>query len=139
MSSPEHHTGGCHCGGVRYVAHGALRPILICHCHDCMKIIGTSIAATSAPMANVEITGDSLKWYQSSDIAERGFCDICGASLFYKPLYHQHISITAGTLDDASVLTCGGQIFAHDHPGFMPIPDDVPHIDEKYKAFKNKT
>ena len=25
-----------------------------------MKIIGTSIAATSAPMANVEITGDKI-------------------------------------------------------------------------------
>ena len=97
-----------------------------------MKIIGTSIAATAALYDAVTITGETLKWYQSSDIAKRGFCIECGASLFYKAFKKRHLSITAGTLDDASDLQCGGQIFGDDHPSFMPMPDDVPHVDDEF-------
>ncbi len=137
MSSTERHEGGCHCGGVRYVVNNALRPVILCHCYDCMKTIGTSIAATAAPTDDIVITGDTLKWYKSSDIAMRGFCHECGASLFYKLFKSSHMSITAGTLDDASGLACGGQIFGDDHPGFMPMPDDVPHVDDEFRARRN--
>jgi hypothetical protein len=103
-----------------------------------MKIIGASIAATAAPIEDVEITGDTLKWYKSSDIAERGFCSECGASLFYKAFKTGQLSITAGTLDDASSLECGGQIYGSDHPGFMPVPDNIPHIDEQFHEGRRK-
>lgn len=134
MSSEERHEGGCHCGSVRYTVTGKLRDVILCHCYDCMKVIGTSIAATAAPVEDVEITGDTLKWYESSDVGHRGFCTECGASLFYKAVKAGRLSITAGTLDDASGLKCTGQIYADSHPGFMPIPEDVPHLDELFHA-----
>jgi hypothetical protein len=137
--SAQYHEGGCHCGGVRYAVSSKLRPVIICHCRDCMKIIGASIAATAAPVEDVKITGDTLKWYRSSDIAERGFCTKCGASLFYKALKTGLLSITAGTLDDAGSLKCGGQIYGSDHPGFMPVPDNIPHIDAQFHATRRKT
>ena len=126
------HAGGCHCGRVRYTVHGELRPVLICHCYDCMKTIGNSIAATAANKVDTKITGDDLKWYQSSDIAERGFCQNCGAALFYRQHAEETISITAGTLDDASVLSCAGQIYAHQHPGFMPLCAEIDDLDDAY-------
>lgn len=126
------HKGGCHCGGVRYETSASLRPVMVCHCRDCMKTIGNSIAATAAPEREVLITETTLKWYRSSDIAERGFCTQCGASLFFRPDGTGRISITAGTLDDASGLECAGQIYAHDHPGFMPLPEGIEDLDEQY-------
>lgn len=128
----KHHTGGCHCGQVRYQTSAELRPVIICHCQDCMKIIGNSIAATSAPEADVTITETSLKWYRSSEIAERGFCGNCGASLFYRPTGTGRLAITAGTLDDASGLSCIGQIYAAAHPGFSPLPEGLDDVDEMY-------
>ena len=132
----KHYTGGCHCGQVRYQTSAELRPVIICHCRDCMKIIGNSIAATSAPEAEVELTETSLKWYRSSEIAERGFCSHCGASLFYRPTGTGRLAITAGTLDDASGLSCIGQIYAASHPGFSPLPEGLQHVDDLYH--KNK-
>ena len=129
MTSTEHHEGGCHCGNVRYVVTGPLRDVILCHCYDCMKTIGTSIAATASPDDAITITGDALKWYESSDIAKRGFCGECGASLFYKAYDATHTSILAGTLDDPNSVACGGQIYAHDCPAFMRVPDDIPHLD----------
>ena len=134
MSSAEFHEGGCHCGGVRYVVRGDLRPVILCHCRDCMKTIGTSIAATAAAVENVEITGASLRWYRSSSIAERGFCGECGASLFYRADSAGHLSITVGTLDDARGLSCAGQIYAESHPGFVSFSEDIPHLDEQFHA-----
>lgn len=137
MTLKEHHEGGCHCGGVRYVIDGELRPVILCHCYDCMKTIGTSIAATAAADEDVTITGQTLKWYHSSESAKRGFCTECGASLFFKALEKGHLSITAGTLDDARGLECGGQIYGHSHPGFMPMPENVPHIDDTFFSKKD--
>lgn len=128
------HEGGCHCGSVRYRTAATLRPVIICHCQDCMKIIGNSIAATAAPEAEVDIVETTLKWYRSSVHAERGFCSHCGASLFFRPDGTGRLAIMAGTLDDASGLNCIGQIFAGAHPGFAPLPEGLPHIDDDYHA-----
>ena len=35
----------------------------------------------------------TLKWYKSSKIAKRGFCSICGASMFYKIFKSENLSI----------------------------------------------
>lgn len=132
MATAKIHHGGCHCGGVRYAITGELRPVLVCHCSDCMKTIGNSIAATAAPEDQVQITATTLQWYRSSATAERGFCNHCGASLFFRANGTGRLSITAGTLDDASGLACAGQIYAHDHPGFMPLPTGIQDLDDAY-------
>lgn len=132
MTSVKIHKGGCHCGGVRYETAAQLRPVIVCHCSDCMKTIGTSIAATAAPESQVTVTETTLKWYRSSAIAQRGFCSHCGATLFFRADGAGRLSIAAGTLDDASDLTCCGQIYAHDHPGFMPLPEGLEDLDDQY-------
>lgn len=132
MTATTIHKGGCHCGGVRYQTSAALRPVLVCHCYDCMKTIGNSIAATAAPEDEVEITATTLQWYRSSSVAQRGFCNHCGASLFFRADGSGRLSISAGTLDDASSLTCSGQIYAHAHHGFMPLPEGLEDLDDAY-------
>jgi hypothetical protein len=64
--------GSCLCGGVTYALNGPLRPMIVCHCIQCRKMSGHFIAATQSLASDVE--GESLKWYRSSDVAERGFC-----------------------------------------------------------------
>ena len=132
MTATTIHKGGCHCGGVRYQTAAELRPVLVCHCYDCMKTIGNSIAATAAPEDEIEITETTLQWYRSSPVAQRGFCNHCGASLFFRADGSGRLSISAGTLDDASGLTCAGQIYAHAHHGFMPLPEGLEDLDEAY-------
>jgi hypothetical protein len=128
------HQGGCHCGHVRFEINGVPRPVLVCHCSDCMKTVGNSMAATAALNDEITITGASLKWYQSSDFVERGFCSDCGAQMFYRRHNTHTISIAAGMFDDASVLKSNGQIYRHAHPGFTPLPEGFPDIDDEYEA-----
>jgi hypothetical protein len=127
MEDTTTHGGGCLCGGVRYQIRGALRGILACHCSQCRRTSGHFAAMTSAPSANIELTAsDTLVWYQSSDSAERGFCNRCGGNLFWKQRGRDAISITAGTLDTPTGLTVEQHIFVADKSDYYTIEDGVP-------------
>ena len=112
------YTGNCHCGAVSFTATGPLRPVIICHCRDCMRISGFSWAATSCPSDKLAIEDrkKQLIWYESSDSAKRGFCRQCHAHLFYYRHGDKTTSIAFGMLDNTEGLYIAGQIFGHNLP-----------------------
>lgn len=82
---------------------------------------------TSAPSAHIELTAsDQLRWYQSSDTAERGFCARCGSNLFWRQKGRDAISITAGTLDTPTNLSIEEHIFVADKSDYYTINDEAP-------------
>src|SRR5450631_1416783 len=120
-------TGGCLCGGVRYVVNGPLRGVIACHCSQCRRTSGHFAAMTSAPSAHVTWEpSDRLVWYKSSDTAERGFCSGCGGNLFWRQFAGDTISITAGTLDIPTHLMLEEHIFVADKSDYYTIDDDSP-------------
>jgi hypothetical protein len=115
--------GSCLCGGVTYVLNGPLRSMIVCHCIQCRKMSGHFTAATQSLASDVEITSESLKWYRSSDTAERGFCDTCGSTMFWRRFGSSRISIYAGTLDGETGLRESGQIHAEMKGDYYDLPD----------------
>ncbi len=78
------HDGSCLCGAVRFSVEGNLPAPSACHCSKCRKHTGHYEAGTDVPRAAVTIEGEkNLTWYRSSDEVRRGFCAICGSSLFF--------------------------------------------------------
>jgi hypothetical protein len=111
----EKHTGSCLCGGVAYTVTGPLRPVVACHCRQCRKTSGHFAAMTSAPVSAIRYDRDeTLRWFASSDRAERGYCVACGGNLFWKPTGEDRISITAGTLDTPTGLSISHHIHVED-------------------------
>ena len=93
-------TGSCLCGGVTYEVDEPLRDSVACHCSQCRKTSGHYWSATQVPDERLRITRDeTLQWYQSSEIARRGFCNRCGSSLFWQKFGEGCTSIGSGTLD----------------------------------------
>jgi hypothetical protein len=121
-------TGGCLCGAVRYRLNAPLRQVVACHCGQCRRWHGHHGAYTAAPTDALELLqgGDSLEWYRSSDRARRGFCRACGSSLFWRADGRDHVSVTAGTLDDTSGLRLAGRIFVADLAPYDAIADELP-------------
>lgn len=119
-------TGGCLCGAVTYTVDGPLRPVVACHCEQCRKSSGHYVAATSAKRDKVSITGE-MTWYKSSDSARRGFCGVCGSSLFWDG-EGENMSIHAGTLDGETGLTTRGHIYVADKGDYYEIADDAPQF-----------
>lgn len=116
--------GSCLCGAVRYRVDGPLRPVVACHCTQCRKTSGHFVAATSARRETVTVTGE-VAWYHASAKARRGFCAICGSSLFWDGP-GTHLSIHAGTLDGATGLRQVGHIFCADKGDYYELADDLP-------------
>lgn len=122
-------TGGCLCGAVTYTLAGKLRPVVACHCTQCRKTSGHYVAATQLPAAKAAISGSALKWYRSSDSAERGFCSVCGSNLFWRELDSANISIWAGTIDGKTGLRMESQLYAESAGDYYDLPD-VPVVDQ---------
>ena len=115
--------GSCNCGSITWEAVGELRPIVACHCSQCRKQSGFYFAATAATDDRLTIKGDTLKWYQSSPEAKRGFCSECGSALFWKNRERDFTSILAGSIDGDSGLEIVEHICVEDKPDWYEITD----------------
>jgi len=67
-----------------------------------------------------------LKWYQSSAVARRGFCGVCGSNLFWDSSDAQSISITAGSLDKPTGLQASKHIFTESSGDYYRMLDGLP-------------
>ncbi len=116
--------GSCLCGAVTYAVTGPLRSVVGCHCAQCRKTSGHFVAATQAANDSLKVAGGgALRWYQSSETAERGFCATCGSSLFWRQVGATETSIMAGTLDGATGLTMDRQLYPQDKGDYYDLPE----------------
>ena len=119
-------TGSCLCGGVTFELTGPLRHAIACHCIQCRKTTGHYWSATSTTRENLRLTADrTLTWFDSSDFARRGFCNACGASLFYERPATGNIAIGMGCLDAPTGLEESQHIFTADKGDYYDLPDGV--------------
>ena len=124
--------GGCLCGAVRFEIFELMRQIINCHCGQCRHTHGHYAAYSSVEKSKFKFISDTgLKWFRSSDKARRGFCQECGASLFYERIGEKNISIAAGMLDSTAGLKTISHIFMNDKPDYYVIDDKLP----KYKEY----
>jgi hypothetical protein len=122
-------TGGCLCGAVRYEVKGPLRDVVNCHCSMCQRLHGNFGPHSKARKVNLTLTRrDGLAWYRTSDIAQRGFCRVCGSSLFWEPFDLDATGIIAGSLDAPTGLKTIGHIYVGEKCDFYEITDNLPQF-----------
>lgn len=119
--------GSCLCGSVRYEVDHFERGVIACHCSQCRKTSGHFVAATKAKNTNLRMISDkTLKWYRSSQTAERGFCGLCGSNLFWRRIGDSATSLMAGALESPTGLTMQSHIYLDNIGDYYSVTDDVP-------------
>ncbi|MBB4658337.1 GFA family protein [Parvularcula dongshanensis] len=122
--------GGCLCGDVRFRIEGETGRVTACHCTQCQRWSGTYWSSVSVPQDAlvIEHGAESLAWYPSSERAERGFCVICGASLFWRQIDEAapHVAVAIGALDQPTGLSVDLHIFTADKGDAYQIGGDAP-------------
>lgn len=127
MSAEPVHRGSCLCGAVTFAVAGDLPAPTACHCSKCRKHTGHYEAGTDMPRAALSLSGaDRLTWYQSSENVRRGFCSVCGASLFFDPIHLDWIGIMMGAFDTPTHTRLALHIFVADKGDYYDIRDDLP-------------
>tara|TARA_B100000003_G_scaffold173006_1_gene160988 strand:- start:826 stop:1224 length:399 start_codon:yes stop_codon:yes gene_type:complete len=124
----------CLCNGVKFKTNGKLRNVSNCHCIQCRKTHGTFGAYTNIKEKDIKFQSKkTLRWYNSSKNAKRGFCNKCGASIFFKFKPADDISIAAGLFNGKTGLKTMRNIFVGTKSDFYKITDKLP----KFKRFAN--
>ncbi len=129
--------GRCLCGAVAFTVDGeAFDDRTACHCSQCRRWSGHYWASVSGPMDKFRIDAgeDKIKWRHASDVARRGFCSDCGASLFW----HAHgverskhrIAVAFGALDAPTGARLEHHIFVADKGDYYDIADGLPQHEQ---------
>lgn len=112
MSSPRNempamltHTGGCHCGRVRFEVLAPARfEVTDCDCSICSK---SGYLHLIVPQRRFRLVSgaDVLTTYEfNTKTAKHLFCSVCGIKSFYVPRSHPDgYSVNARCLDDGTV------------------------------------
>ena len=121
------HTGSCLCGGTTFEITEKMSPPSVCHCGQCRRQSGHVWASSVTPRSGLRLTADAtLRWYQSSPSARRGFCGTCGSFLFWQHLEEDTISVAMGALDAPTGLHLARHIFVADKGDYYDISDGLP-------------
>jgi len=106
MARTKIHTGGCHCGRVRYEVTTELTSVVACNCSICMKR-GALWASTGADQFVLQSGADELKDYQfNKRIIHDLFCRHCGVGAFGRgkgPDGRDSVAVNARCLDDVDL------------------------------------
>ena len=128
------HRGSCLCGAVRFEVDGALPAPDACHCTKCRKHSGHFYAGTDVPRSALTVRGEEhVTWFQSSEKVRRGFCSICGSSLFFDPLdraKHDWIGVAMGAFDTPTETKLRIHIFVADKGDYYDIADGLPQNEQ---------
>ena len=125
------HSGGCHCGRVRFEI-TAPADILVsqCNCSICSKsgYLGLPVARSRFKLLQGE---DCLSTYTfNTGVAQHLFCRYCGIKSFYVPRSHpQGFNVNARCIDAGSIRSMtirpfNGQEWEKNTAAFLPMDED---------------
>jgi hypothetical protein len=121
------HYGSCLCGAVTFELAGDLPEASACHCTKCRKHTGHFEAGVDVPKASVRIAGgDKISWYHSSERVRRGFCSVCGSSLFFDPPDADWIGISMGAFDGPTGTRIAVHVYVGEKGDYYTIDDGRP-------------
>lgn len=122
--------GSCLCGTVGIEIDEPLEHAPeACHCHQCRKQTGHFFVGLNVRRTALKIAGEEqVRWFQSSEQVQRGFCGACGSTLFWKPTIagYAWTSVAMGCLDSELKAKIAKHIFVADKGSYYEIDDGAP-------------
>lgn len=102
--------------------------IAACHCSMCRTWLGGPMLAIDSGILTSVSDESSITRFQSSEWAERGFCNKCGTSLFYylKPADQYHFPV--GLLDSDLQIKFSHQIFIDEKPDYYSFSNETQNM-----------
>ncbi|MFT6580234.1 MAG: GFA family protein [Alphaproteobacteria bacterium] len=123
-------TGRCLCGSVTLTATVKGREHGVCHCSQCRKWSGGPGHAVHFEALEFE-NDDSVTAYDSSEWAQRGFCNKCGTHLFYRFKENNSFVVWVGAFDDNDSFTLANEIYIDNKPDGYSFAGDHPRLTEQ--------
>jgi hypothetical protein len=121
--------GSCLCRAIAFTAGPPEGRAIACHCNECRRQSGHHFAAVPVAKAGVVFKREaSMTWYRASDIGTRGFCALCGSTLFWRDDDGPHLHVLMGSLDGATGLHLGAHVWVREKGDYYDIGGDLPQF-----------
>ena len=108
MADTKNHTGGCHCGEVRFEVTADITSVVSCNCSLCQKR-GALLVFVAPESFALRAGLEDLKDYQfGRKILHHLFCPQCGVAAFSRgnaPAGGEMIAINVRCLDDVDLAS----------------------------------
>ena len=125
--------GSCLCGAISLSVRGSLEQSPeACHCVQCRKHTSSFLMSVNVRKSALSVTGEAnIGWYRSSEKVDRGFCRICGSTLFWKPDIegYEWIGVAMGLFDRPLERKLSKHTFVSEKGAFYDILDGLPQHD----------
>jgi hypothetical protein len=129
MSSNQQ-KGGCLCGAIEFEVTLNEKDVHVCHCGICQKWGGSSSLSLQCD-GDWNIKGEeSLSWYDSSEFAQRGFCQKCGTHMLFRMNDKSYYGVTAGSLESNEGFKLDMHIFIDKKPDYYDFKDECTRLTE---------
>lgn len=115
MTQTRKISGTCLCGAVTVRAEVEKPNLRACHCDMCRKHTSGMFISIATVPGSVQAEGP-VKSFQSSDWAERGFCEACGSTLWYGTIKDGIRHPAAGLFEGAAGGDMKIEFFADECP-----------------------
>ena len=123
-------TGTCLCKAISIEVNGELEhPPEACHCQQCRKQSGGFLMGVNIRNSALMIRGeDYVAWYESSREVKRGFCRVCGSTLFWKPELkgYEWVGVSAALFDQPLPEKICKHTFVAEKGNYYTIADGLP-------------
>jgi hypothetical protein len=121
--------GGCLCGAVRYKAEVTPINERVCHCRICQKAIGAAFNARLLfRIDDVTVEGPVATVNSSPDLL-RGFCPVCGTTMFSRRDSRNILGVTSGSLDDPSLFKPDMHFWTASKQPWVMLDDGLPQYE----------
>lgn len=124
----ELHTGGCHCGNLRYQIDGPVDDVAHCHCTICRRTSGGIVVTwTSVPVEAFKWLAGSPTPYDSGPTCVRYFCNNCGAQVaLFSRNSPETMDVTIATLDRPELTPAHRHIWTDSRLPWLHLDEHLP-------------
>jgi len=130
MATTAEMRGGCLCGAVTFSVRGGSKWCAHCHCTMCRRAHGAGYVTwvgVQDEHFGMEQDAGALRWYHSSEQAQRGFCSVCGSTLFFRSgRWPGEIHIARANFHGEIDRAPQAHVFFDTHVDWMPMDRDLP-------------
>ena len=132
IETDQGQSGRCLCGKVSYTLPATVSEVGMCHCATCRRWGGGGAGVSFQSKEPKIKDTESLCWWKSTSWSERGFCQSCGSSMFWRlQRGNDEWIVHAGTIDNPGPLTLSMHIYIDAKPPYYEIEGDTPRLTGK--------
>jgi len=122
--------GQCLCGAVNFTVKHMRSNVGACHCGMCRRWGGGPLMAVNCGTEVAFEGEENITVYNSSDWAERGFCNKCGSHLFYRLKESNEHQMPVGLFDNQEGFDFNLQVFVDRKPSFYSFSNKTNEMTE---------